>query len=147
MPKQSCAMNRAPHLQKIASSLVLSLALLLSVASSYAISQPADVHSVVGSGAVWAATKWSASDLSLFGGMPEYQGDHKNLLLLRYSFFVANYDGDRICPLWVAHVDTQDALAKATLRTDKHDHKWHRLPGFYADKNVISFSNAHHLPY
>ena len=127
--------------------LALSFALGLSVVSSFAISQPPDVQSVVGKPGVWAATKWSASDLSLFGGMPKYVGFHKNLLLLRYSFFVANYDGDRICPLWVAHVNKRGALAKATLRTDKHDMKWHRLPGFFADKNVVSFTNARHLPY
>ena len=115
--------------------------------ATYAISQPRDVESIVGNALTWSASKWSTSDLELFGGMPTYQGPHQNLLLLRYSFFVANYDGDRICPLWVAHIDKSDALAKADLRTDKHDPKWHRLPGFYADRNVISFTNARHLPY
>ena len=112
-----------------------------------AISQPRDVVSQLRSATKWAALKWSSSDLELFGGMPTYQGDHKNLLLLRYSFFVSHYDGDRIAPLWVAHINRRGALGKTVDRTDKDDMKWHRLSGFFADKNVIAFANARHLPY
>jgi DNA/RNA endonuclease G (NUC1) len=133
--------------RRVLTSLAIAGAILASAVSIQAISQPTDVHSVIGSPQIWAATKWSTADLALFGGMPKYQGDRKNLLILRYSFFVANYDGDRISPLWVAHINKRDALAKATLRTDKHDLKWHRLPGFYADRNVIAFTNARHLPF
>lgn len=116
-------------------------------AANHRAAQPADVSSFVGDSAHWAAMKWSADDLALFGGIPTYHGADKNLILLRYSFYTSAYDGDRIAPLWVAHIDSADALAKAKLRTKGHDMKWDRPPTFFADRNVVEFSNARHLPY
>lgn len=111
-----------------------------------AISQPTDVVSVVGTASHWGAMKWSAQDLARFGGMPRYAGERKNMLLLRYSFFATQYDGDRIAPLWVAHIDQEDGLRKTLTRTDKYDLKWHRLPGFFVDRNVADFALARRIP-
>lgn len=111
-------------------------------------SQPDSVSSVVGDTADpthWPATKWTPEETALFGGAPVYHGDHKDLILLRYTYYVSEYDADRLCPLWVAHIDEGDEMPKAKLRTESHDPKWARI-AFYTDRNVKAFSDAHSLP-
>lgn len=53
---------------------------------------------------------------------------------------------DRLCPLWVAHVDVGDTAEKAKQRVKSKDEKWDRI-GFYPDPNLVTFSTARHLPY
>jgi DNA/RNA endonuclease G (NUC1) len=103
-------------------------------------------RSEVGDADHWTATRWSVDDTALFEGVPLYHGTHPDIILVRYSYYVSAYDADRLCPLWVAHVDVGDTREKAQLRTQKHDPKWKRVP-FYPDPNVITFSTARHLPY
>ncbi len=107
---------------------------------------PTEIHSVLGDTAHWTATKWSPDETALFGGMPVYHGPHKDLILVRYSFYVSDYDTEQLCPLWVAHVDEGDALAKAPSRTEGHDPKWKRPAKFLLDSNVAEFSNRLHRP-
>jgi DNA/RNA endonuclease G (NUC1) len=112
-------------------------------------SQPDSVSSVVGDTADpthWPATKWTPEETALFEGAPVYHGDHKDLILLRYTYYVSEYDADRLCPLWVAHIDEGDERPKAKLRTQSRDPKWARI-GFYPDDNVKTFSIAHNLPF
>ena len=123
------------------------LSVLAVAVSSVIFAAPSDVVSVVGDSTQWTATKWSADDAALFGGMPVYHGTHKDLILVRYSFYVSNYDAEQLCPLWVAHVDEADALGKAPSRTSGHDPKWKRPAKFFPDPNVIAFSNRLHRPY
>ncbi len=105
--------------------------------------------SVVGdvtSAAGWYASKWQQADADLFDGAPVYRGEHKHLLLLRYSYYVSQYDCDRLCPLWVLHTDVGDLSEKAKMRTKGHDPKWERV-GFYTDAALMAYSKANHLPY
>ena len=123
------------------------LSFVVVAVSSAIFAAPSNVTSIVGDSTHWTATKWSADDAALFGGMPVYHGTHKDLILVRYSFYVSNYDTEQLCPLWVAHVDEADALAKAHQRTDGQDPKWKRPAKFFPDPNVIAFSNRLHRPY
>lgn len=143
-PGRLLSVHSSGSIYRVLSALVLSFALPVLVR---AIPQPADVTSVVGDGHHWAATHWSTDDTALFGGPPIYRGNDNDLILLRYSFYVSEYDADRLCPLWVAHIDEGDALAKARLRTAGHNREWQRLPSFFADRNLVAYSTAHHLPY
>ena len=105
----------------------------LALASPYA-------HSIVGDAKNWTALKWSPEDIALFHGAPTYHGPAKNLILLRYSFFVSCYDLDRRVPLWVAHVDEQDSLAKDEVRKGGH---WDRSKDkFVPDENVVSWTTS-----
>jgi DNA/RNA endonuclease G (NUC1) len=102
------------------------------------------VHSLVGDAAHWTATDWSADDAALFGGEPEYGGEDRDLILVRYSYFVADYDVDRLGPLWVAHVDEQDAELKDRARKGA---AYARPSGFVPDDNVVAFSRSLGLPF
>ena len=101
----------------------------LALASPYA-------HSIVGDAKNWTAQKWSGADIALFHGAPIYHGPAKHLILLRYTFFVSLYDLDRHVPMWVAHVDEQESLAKDEVRKGGH---WDRSTDhFIPDENVVS---------
>ena len=105
-----------------------------------------DVRSTVGDATHWTASHWSPEDTALFEGIPAYHGPDRDLILLRYSYYVSDYDADRLCPLWVAHIDVGDTSAKARERVKSKDPKWDRI-GFYPDPNLVTFSTARHLPY
>src|ERR1035438_10273064 len=95
----------------------------LALLTARAGSAPDSVSSVVGDAndpTKWTATKWTPEETALFEGAPVYHGDHKDLILLRYTFYVSDYDADRPCPLWVAHIDEGDASEKAKMRTESH---------------------------
>ena len=85
-------------------------------------------QSTVGDRTHWTATNWSSDDSALFEGIPVYRGPHKDLIILRYSYYVSDYDADRLCPLWVAHVDVGDTAGKAKTRVESKDPKWKRIP-------------------
>jgi DNA/RNA endonuclease G (NUC1) len=98
------------------------------------------VHSILGTSAVWAATRWTPDDIVLFGGMPAYTGPDRHIILVRYSFYVSAYDVDKLAPLWVAHVDEQDSELKDNARKGV---TWDRgTDVFRPDENVVLFSNA-----
>lgn len=125
----------------------LSLALLSYSALTYAAQEKP--NGLEGSPTQWAATKWSAQDLSLFGGFPKYTGDHKHLVVIRYTYYVSNYDADRLCPLWVAHIDYSDGLEKMSLRENSDDPRWSRKGTvFYPDELLVTYSkDPRHPPY
>lgn len=127
---------------------VLGLQLLLTTAFSaeQVSGVTAGIKSTVGDRTHWTAANWSNDDVVLFEGIPGYGGPHQDLLLLRYSYYVSDYDADRLCPLWVAHVDVGDTADKAHARVESKDPKWKRIP-FYPDPNLITFSTSRHLPY
>ena len=97
------------------------------------------IHSQVGDDSHWTATHWTQDDIALFAGKPVYQGPDKDLILVRYSFFVSDYDVDRLTPLWVAHVDEQDAEAKDRGRKGA---AYARPSSFTPDENVVTFSRS-----
>jgi hypothetical protein len=115
------------------SCVVIASAIALRAADDY-------VHSTLGSSTEWSALKWTTDDTVLFGGIPGYSGPDKHIVLVRYSYFVSAYDADRLSPLWVAHVDEQDSLAKDEVRKKGH---WDRgTDKFKPDENVVTYSNA-----
>lgn len=129
----------------------LGLALLPYFVSTYAPLQASAKEkpdAVEGTPTEWPATKWSAEDALLFGGLPQYKGDHRNLIILRYTYYVSCYDADRLCPLWVAHVDYKDGFKKMFDRENSDDPRWSRKGDvFYPDQVLKKFSEERHLPY
>lgn len=104
------------------------------VASVAIAAQP--FQSAIGDAQHWTATKWSKADIERFGGMPGLLGREANTILLRYTYYVSNYDLGHRVPLWVAHVDESDAELKAKGRTGKGT-RWDRQgDSFSPDPNV-----------
>ena len=103
------------------------------------------VQSTRGDSAHWTALKWTPEDLVLFGGVPEYRGAGKHIILVRYQFFVSAYDVDRLTPVWVAHVDEKDSELKDRGRTkgefSRKDDK------FEPDANVVAYAQSLRLPF
>ena len=102
-------------------------------------------QSTRGDSAHWTALKWSADDVALFGGVPQYRGNDKHLILVRYLFYVSVYDVDRLTPVWVAHVDEKDSELKDRARKNgvfsRKDDK------FEPDANVVAYSESLRLPF
>lgn len=103
------------------------------------------VASTVGDATHWTALNWTPEEVELFGGTPEYHGADKHTILVRYLYYVSNYDVDRLTPLWVAHVDERDAELKDRGRTkgefSRKDDK------FTPDANVVTYSKSLNLPF
>ena len=124
-------------------SLVLALALAAGPAAAGAPAAGA-LHSQVGDAAHWTALRWPAGAAAEFGGAPAYRGEDRDLILLRYSYYVSDYDVDRLGPLWVAHVDGPDAERKDRGRKGAD---FARPSAFVPDPNVVAFSRALHRRY
>lgn len=93
-------------------------------------------ESLIGDETHWAATRWSPAEVERFGGMPKFKGLDPKLIILRYSYYVSNYDLEHRVPLWVAHIDGKDSELKAKGRTGKGT-RWDRQgDGFTTDPNV-----------
>jgi DNA/RNA endonuclease G (NUC1) len=93
-------------------------------------------QSVIGDAKHWTATKWTKADVERFGGMPVVIGRDPQAIILRYTYYVSNYDVERRVPVWVAHVDGQDSELKAKGRTGKGT-RWDRKGDeFSQDPNV-----------
>jgi DNA/RNA endonuclease G (NUC1) len=100
------------------------------------LSHGAIIKSLIGDEEHWTATKWSKADIERFGGCPQVLGPERNSIMLRYSFFVSDYDIAQRTPIWVAHVDSADAEKKARSRTGKGT-RWDRgTDVFSPDANV-----------
>ena len=61
--------------------------------------------------------KWTPEESASFGGMPTTGPGRPHLLILRYGFYVSQYDAEQRVPLWLAHIDQSDAFDKARGRT------------------------------
>jgi DNA/RNA endonuclease G (NUC1) len=121
--------------------IILSLTSLLFLFLTPASAQPKYAQSTVGDSENWTALKWTEQDIALFHGFPEYKNpEQHHLILLRYSFFVSLYDLDRRVPIWVAHVNRQDSLAKDHIRKGGN---WDRSTDrFVPDRNVVAATSA-----
>lgn len=123
----------APHMRQpirfaLKASFFFTLGLVLASAA-----QP--FQSAIGDAEHWTATKWTQADVERFGGMPVVIGEPQSIIL-RYTYYVSNYDVARRVPIWVAHVDAQDSELKARGRTGKGT-RWDRKDdGFSPDGNV-----------
>src|SRR4051794_12160490 len=93
------------------------------------------VHSTLGTSTAWAGMLWTPEDIALFGGIPAYTGPDHHIVLLRYSFYVAAYNVDKLSPLWVAHLDGQSSEANDIARKGG---TWDRGDDvFKPDENVV----------
>ncbi len=106
-------------------------------------STPATVPSELGQGGTWGAQSWTSGDLDQFGGEPHARGDASSTLLVRYHYYVSDYDTAKLAPKWVAHIDTQaSAQAAASRKAGQWDRGQYT---FTPDANVVNYSQAHHL--
>lgn len=101
------------------------------------------VQSELRQGDTWGARNWTAEDLNQFGGEPQVAGDTSTTLLVRYSYFVSDYDTAKLSPRWVAHLDTK-ASAKAGEK--RKGDKWDRGQYvFRPDANIVTYSQDHNI--
>jgi len=93
-------------------------------------------QSAIGDPENWTATKWSKADTDRFAGMPTTTGREIRNILVRYTYYVSDYDLENRVPLWVAHTVGKDSELKARGRTGKGT-RWDRKgDGFSTDPNV-----------
>jgi DNA/RNA endonuclease G (NUC1) len=104
------------------------------------------VYSRAGDATRWAATGWTNEETARFGGRPELRTEAgRTLLLVRYSYFVSNYDLARRYPVWVTHVDRVDSVLKLGGRKKG---AWGREnDAFLPDEQVVEQSLRRKLPY
>lgn len=101
------------------------------------------VASQLRTGDSWGAQRWTADDLALFGGEPKVSGDTSGHLLVRYSYYVSDYDTVNDLPVWVAHIDTDKSAEAAASRKGS---KWDRSKyQFKPDENIVTYSTAHNI--
>ena len=81
--------------------------------------------SAIGDSQHWAGTKWSKEDIARFGGMPVVLNPDVKSIILRYTYYVSDYDLEHRVPLWVAHVDGKESEVKAKSRKGKGT-RWDR---------------------
>jgi len=104
---------------------------------------PTYLHSELRQGPAWGAQSWTTDDLSQFGGEPQVAGDASTTLLVRYHYFVSDYDTTNLAPRWVAHVDTKASAQAANTRKGG---SWDRGQyTFTPDANIVSFSQDHQI--
>jgi DNA/RNA endonuclease G (NUC1) len=93
-------------------------------------------QSAIGDPQHWTATKWSQADIERFGGMPIVLKQEVKNIILRYTYYVSDYDLEHRVPFWVAHVNGRDSELKARSRTGKGT-RWDRKgDGFSPDPNL-----------
>jgi len=73
-------------------------------------------QSAIGDPNNWTATKWSKEDTARFAGMPTTNGREIRSILVRYTYYVSDYDLENRGPLWVAHTVGKDSELKARGR-------------------------------
>ncbi|HNC22857.1 MAG TPA: DNA/RNA non-specific endonuclease [Opitutaceae bacterium] len=94
-------------------------------------------------GTDWGAQSWTADDLALFGGEPAVAGTNNSSLVVRYHYFVSDYDTALLAPTWVAHVDTRESAQAADVRKGG---QWDRGQyTFTPDENIVTYSQDHNL--
>jgi DNA/RNA endonuclease G (NUC1) len=107
---------------------------------------PRTVLSHAGDAANWAALRWTAEETARFGGEPVLRSESgRTLLLVRYSFYVSDYDLARRYPVWVAHVDRVDSFLKLVGRRKG---EWGRSHDeFKPDERVVEKAQRLKIPY